>query len=235
MTDYRDRLIIALDVDSVGRARSIISDLDEAVSFYKIGYQLALAGGLELARELKSEGKSVFLDMKLLDIDNTITKGVGSAVALGVDMLTIHAYPKAMKAAVEGASGSGLCLLGVTVLTSMDDNDLKDAGYAQDAVSLVRKRAEQARDTGMGGIVCSAREAAEVRTIVGPQMAVVTPGIRPAGADIGDQKRIVTPSDAIGSGASHLVVGRPVTAVTDPISAVRLIGNEIEAALASSA
>lgn len=235
MTDYRDRLIIALDVDGVDRARSIISALDEAVSFYKIGYQLALAGGLDLARELKSGGKSVFLDMKMLDIDNTITKGVESAVILGVDMLTIHAYPKAMRAAVEGASGSSLCLLGVTVLTSMDDADLKNAGYAIGAASLVKERAEQAREAGMGGIVCSAREAAEVRNIVGPDMAVVTPGIRPAGADVGDQKRIVTPGDAICSGASHLVVGRPVTAVADPVSAVRSIGSEIEAALASKA
>ncbi|MEM7461631.1 MAG: orotidine-5'-phosphate decarboxylase [Pseudomonadota bacterium] len=234
MTDYRDRLIIALDVDGVERARQIIQALGDNISFYKIGYQLALAGGLELAGELKSEGKSVFLDMKMLDIDNTITKGVASAKALGVDMLTIHAYPKAMKAAVEGASGSDLCLLAVTVLTSMDDSDLEDAGYGQDAASLVARRAKQARDTGMGGIVCSAREAAEVRKIVGPDMSIVTPGIRPAGADIGDQKRIVTPGVAIDAGASHLVVGRPVTAVDDPVSAALSIGAEIQEALGDS-
>ncbi|MGI9401153.1 MAG: orotidine-5'-phosphate decarboxylase [Rhizobiaceae bacterium] len=231
MTDYRDRLIIALDLDNVDDARSIISTLGEAVTFYKIGYQLALAGGLELARELKSDGKSVFLDMKMLDIDNTITKGVESAARIGVDMLTIHAYPKAMKAAVEGAAGSNLCLLGVTVLTSMDDDDLKDAGYAEDAATLVKERARQAHEAGMGGVVCSAREATEVRNIVGPDMAVVTPGIRPAGADAGDQKRIVTPGDAISAGASHLVVGRPVTAVEDPVSAVQSIGEEIDRVL----
>ncbi len=235
MKDYRDRLIIALDVDGVEQARQIIQALGDNISFYKIGYQLALAGGLDLARELKSDGKSVFLDMKMLDIDNTIEKGVASATALGVDMLTIHAYPKAMKAAVEGASGSDICLLAVTVLTSMDDSDLQDAGYGQDAASLVARRAQQARDAGMGGIVCSAREASEVRKTVGPDMAVVTPGIRPAGADIGDQKRIVTPGVAIEAGASHLVVGRPVTAVEDPVSAAQSIGAEIEAALGDSA
>lgn len=213
------RLIVALDLASVGEARALVEQLGETVSFYKIGYRLAFAGGLDLARELKAQGKSVFLDMKLLDIDNTIAQGVQSVVAMGVDMLTIHAYPKAMAAAVAAARGSNVTLLAVTVLTSMDDHDLSDAGYHDSATGLVLKRARQAREAGMGGIVCSAAEAEAVREIVGSDMAIVTPGIRPAGADKGDQKRIVTPADALAGGASHLVVGRPIIAAPDPVTA----------------
>ncbi|MEL6818892.1 MAG: orotidine-5'-phosphate decarboxylase [Pseudomonadota bacterium] len=222
------RLIVALDVPSVADATAIIEELDDLVGFYKIGHQLGFAGGLALVSVLKSAGKSVFLDMKLLDIDNTIEKGVGSIINLGVDMLTIHAYPKAMAAAVKAARGSDICLLGVTVLTSMDNTDLDDAGYAGSAEELVAKRANQARDAGMGGIVCSAAEARKVRDIVGPQMAVVTPGIRPAGAAANDQKRIVTPRDAIAAGASHLVVGRPISAAKDRVAAAKAILAEIE-------
>jgi orotidine-5'-phosphate decarboxylase len=233
VNSYQDRLIVALDVDGTDRARALVEMLGDTVSFYKIGYQLALAGGLSLASELKTAGKSVFLDMKLLDIDNTVARGVESAVALGVDMLTIHAYPKAMAAAVEGAAGSPLCLLAVTVLTSMDDADLAEAGYSLSASDLVKIRANQARVAGMGGIVCSAHEAAMVRQIVGPDMAVVTPGIRPAGTEAGDQKRLVTPGDAIRAGATHLVVGRPVNAAADPVAAVRTIGQEIDLAVSA--
>ncbi len=211
----RDRLIVALDVPSVKDAGAIVSELGDAVSFYKIGYQLAFAGGLDFSNDLLASGKQVFLDMKLLDIDNTIAKAVDNIARLGVSMLTIHAYPKAMRAASEAAMGSPLCLLGVTVLTSMDDADLAEAGYASDAASLVARRAAQARDAGMGGIVCSPEEAAAVRRIMGPDMALVTPGIRPAGADKGDQKRVATPGDAIAAGASHLVVGRPITGAND--------------------
>lgn len=211
----RDRLIVALDVPTIGEAGKIVEELGEAVSFYKIGYQLAFAGGLDLARELTGAGKHVFLDMKLLDIDNTIAKAVENVARMGVSMLTLHAYPKAMSAAVEAAQGSPLVLLGVTVLTSMDDADLIDAGYNMNAGELVAMRAAQARAAGMGGIVCSAQEAAAVRKIVGLDMALVTPGIRPAGAEKGDQKRVVTPADAISAGASHLVVGRPITAAVD--------------------
>jgi orotidine-5'-phosphate decarboxylase len=144
---------------------------------------------------------------------------VENVVKMGVSMLTLHAYPKAMRAAVEAARGSQLVLLGVTVLTSMDDADLIDAGYSLDAAKLVSMRAVQARAAGMGGIVCSAQEASSVRKIIGPEMALVTPGIRPTGADRGDQKRVVTPADAIASGASHLVVGRPITAAADRATA----------------
>ena len=176
----RERLIVGLDVPTLAEAEKVVRDLDGVVSFYKIGYQLAFAGGLDLARELAAGGTGVFLDMKLLDIDNTVARGVESIAKMGVSMLTLHAYPKAMRAAVEAARGSDLTLLGVTVLTSMDEQDLVEAGYEYDPHTLVLRRAEQALGAGMGGIVCSADEAAAVRRIVGPELAVVTPGIRPA-------------------------------------------------------
>jgi len=225
------RLIVALDVDRPDQARRIVETLGEEVGFYKIGYQLAYSGGLELARELKSAGKNVFLDLKLLDIDNTVAKGVESVLRLGADMLTIHAYPKAMAAAVAAAKDSSLCLLGVTVLTSMDDGDLREAGYATGATELVRHRARQALEAGMGGIVCAAPEASVVRGIVGGKFAVVTPGIRPAGSAGDDQKRTATPASAIAEGATHLVVGRPITAAGDPLQAARLILEQMRTAL----
>lgn len=229
----RERLIVALDVPTVGEAEALVRTLGDTISFYKIGYQLAFAGGLELARDLLRDGKSLFLDMKLLDIDNTVAHGVENVAKMGVNMLTLHAYPKAMRAAVEAAKGSNLCLLGVTVLTSMDGADLKDAGYETDPRSLVLKRAEQAREAGMGGIVCSAEESAAVRSIIGPDMALVTPGIRPAGADAGDQKRVVTPGDAIRNGSSHLVVGRPIVKAVDPVAAAKGILDEMTLALSA--
>ncbi|MFC3206016.1 MAG: orotidine-5'-phosphate decarboxylase [Mesorhizobium sp.] len=226
----RDRLIVGLDVPTVAEAQKAVRELGDSVSFYKVGYQLVFAGGLEFARDLAAEGKKVFLDMKLLDIDNTVAKGVENVARMGMTMLTLHAYPKAMRAAVEAARGSGLCLLGVTVLTSMDAADLAEAGYADDPQTLVARRARQAREAGMGGIVCSAAEAKAVREIVGPDMAVVTPGIRPAGADHGDQKRVVTPADAIRNGSSHLVVGRPIVGAVDRQGAARAILAEMGAA-----
>jgi orotidine-5'-phosphate decarboxylase len=226
----REKLIVGLDVPTVAEAETAVRDLDGVISFYKIGYQLAFAGGLDFARELASDGKKIFLDMKLLDIDNTVAKGVENIVKMGVSMLTLHAYPKAMRAAVEAAKGSDLCLLGVTVLTSMDEQDLIDAGYEYDPHTLVLRRAEQALGAGMGGIVCSADEAAAVRKVVGPELAVVTPGIRPAGADHGDQKRVMTPADAIRAGASHLVVARPIVKAPDRRAAAAAILAEMTAA-----
>lgn len=219
----RDRLIVGLDVPDLKAAGDIVGTLGDTVSFYKIGYQLAFAGGLGFASELVQSGKKVFLDMKLLDIDNTVAKGVENIVKMGVSMLTLHAYPKAMQAAVAAARGSDLCLLGVTVLTSMDQQDMIDAGYEHDPHTLVLIRAEQALHAGMGGIVCSAAEASAVRKIVGPDLAVVTPGIRPKGADVGDQKRVMTPADALRAGASHLVVARPIVAAGDPKAAAEAI------------
>lgn len=226
----RDRLIVGLDVPTLKQAEQAVRDLEGVVSFYKIGYQLAFAGGLDFARELASGGTSVFLDMKLLDIDNTVAKGVENVVRMGVSMLTLHAYPKTMKAAVAAARGSDLCLLAVTVLTSMDEQDVIDAGYEYDPHTLVLRRSEQALHAGMGGIVCSAGEASAVRRIVGPDMAVVTPGIRPAGSDHGDQKRVMAPADAIRAGSSHLVVGRPIVGATDRRAAAQAILDEMASA-----
>ncbi len=155
--DTRDRLIVGLDLPTVDEAERMVETLGDTVGFYKIGYQLVFAGGLPFAQALARAGKKVFLDVKLLDIDNTIAHGVENIAKMGMTMMTLHAYPKAMRAAVKAAEGSGLCLLGVTVLTSMDQADLTEAGYATDPQSLVKLRAEQARDAGMGGIVCSAR------------------------------------------------------------------------------
>ncbi|QRM43368.1 orotidine-5'-phosphate decarboxylase [Rhizobium sp. BG4] len=229
----RERLIVGLDVPTLGEAEKIVSTLGDDVLFYKIGYQLVFAGGLEFARELAQSGKKIFLDMKLLDIDNTIASGVENIVKMGMSMLTLHAYPKAMKAAVEAARGSDLCLLGVTVLTSMDEQDLISAGYEYDPHTLVLRRAEQALAAGMGGIVCSAEESSAVRKIVGPNMAVVTPGIRPAGSEKGDQKRVMTPADALKAGSSHLVVARPIVKAADPREAARAILSEMDAALSA--
>lgn len=229
--DARDRLIVGLDVPTVAQAETLVSTLGDDVLFYKIGYQLAFAGGLELARDLSQSGKKIFLDMKLLDIDNTIASAVDNIVKMGMTMLTLHAYPKAMQAAVDAAKGSDLCLLGVTVLTSMDNQDLLDAGYNQDAKSLVLTRAAQAKAAGMGGIVCSAQEASAVRAILGPDMALVTPGIRPAGSDNGDQKRVMTPAQALIAGSSHLVVARPITQAQDPKAAAQAILAEMQTAL----
>jgi len=226
----REKLIVGLDVPSLDEAAKVVRDLEGVVSFYKIGYQLVFAGGLDFARELASGGTHVFLDMKLLDIDNTVAKGVENIVRMGVSMLTLHAYPKAMRAAVEAAKGSDLTLLGVTVLTSMDNDDLVEAGYGMDTRSLVLRRAEQALAAGMGGIVCAADEAWSVREAVGPDLAVVTPGIRPAGAAHGDQKRVMTPAQAIRAGASHLVVARPIVAAPDRRAAAQAILAEMASA-----
>ncbi len=229
-----DRLIVGLDLPTVSAARTAVKELGDAVSFYKIGHQLAFApereNGLHLAQDLIAAGKKVFLDLKLLDIDNTVANGVKSIVGMGMTMLTLHAYPKAMRAAVEAAGNSDLILLGVTVLTSMDDADLIEAGYAHNAADLVAMRARQAREAGMGGVVASALEAETIRTIVGPDMAIVTPGIRPAGSDAGDQKRVMTPAQALAAGATHLVVARPIIAAPDRRAAAEAIVAEMAAA-----
>ncbi len=226
--DARERLIVALDLPSVQAAEGMVSRLGESVLFYKIGYQLAFAGGLPFAAGLIAAGKQVFLDLKLHDIGNTVTKGVESVAQLGATFLTVHAYPQTMKAAVEGKRGSALRILAVTVLTSYDDADLAAAGYDLTVQELAAARAQQARDTGIDGLVCSAEEAASLRSIAGPGMVLVTPGIRPAGSATGDQKRIMTPSRAIEAGADYLVVGRPVVEAADPKRAADAIVAEIE-------
>ncbi|MFL6792985.1 MAG: orotidine-5'-phosphate decarboxylase, partial [Bradyrhizobium sp.] len=207
----KDRLIVALDLPGIGAAEAMIATLGDSVNFYKIGYQLAYAGGLPLARQLASGGKKVFVDLKLHDIGNTVARGVESIATLGATFLTVHAYPQTMKAAVEARAGSDLKILAVTVLTSYDDGDLHAAGYRLSVSDLVEARAQQAQVLGVDGLVSSPEEAASLRKIVGHQMSVVTPGIRPAGTAAGDQKRIMTPARAIAAGADYLVVGRPIT------------------------
>jgi orotidine-5'-phosphate decarboxylase len=225
----RQRLIVALDVSSVEAAQAVVARLGDAVSFYKIGYQLAYAGGLGYVPALIGAGKRVFLDLKLHDIGHTVAQGVKSVAKSGASFLTVHAYPQTMKAAVEAREGN-LRILAVTVLTSYDDADLAAAGYDVTVPELVAERAAQARDIGVDGVVCSAEEAANIRSIVGTKLKLVTPGIRPAGAEAGDQKRIMTPAAAIAAGADYLVVGRPIVAAADPKAAAQAIVAEIAAA-----
>lgn len=226
----RDRLIVALDLSSVEAAEAMIGRLGDAVTFYKIGYQLAYAGGLPLVQKLAGSGKKVFLDLKMHDIGNTVARGVESVAKLGATFLTVHAYPQTMKAAVE-ARGPNLKILAVTVLTSYDDGDLHAAGYRLNVSDLVEARAQQAQVLGVDGIVCSPEEAAHLHKIVGHQMHLVTPGIRPAGSATGDQKRIMTPGRAIAAGADYLVVGRPILEAADPRAAAEAIHAEITQSL----
>jgi orotidine-5'-phosphate decarboxylase len=227
----RDRLIVALDLPDVAVAESMIARLGDSVTFYKIGYQLGYAGGLPLVRRLADAGKKVFADLKLHDIGNTVARGVESVAKSGATFLTVHAYPQTMKAAAEGRAESGLKILAVTVLTSYDDGDLHAAGYRLGVSDLVEVRARQAQVLGVDGLVCSPEEAAALRKVVGHQMVLVTPGIRPAGTATGDQKRIMTPSRAIAAGADYLVVGRPVMEAADPRAAAEAIQAEIMQAL----
>jgi orotidine-5'-phosphate decarboxylase len=229
--DSHDRLIVGLDLPTLAEAEAMVARLGDTVSFYKIGLQLVFAGGLVFAGDLAKSGKKVFLDVKLLDIDNTVAGAVSNIVRMGLDFVTIHAYPKTMRTAVAARGDAPLGLLGVTVLTSMDDGDLERAGYAGKVADLVVKRARDAREAGMDGIVCSPVEVARVRAAVGPDIALVTPGIRPAGAATGDQKRVTTPADAIRAGADYLVVARPIIRADDPRAAAEAIQAEIAAAV----
>jgi orotidine-5'-phosphate decarboxylase len=231
----RDRLIVALDVPSVAKAEATVAALGDGVGFYKVGLQLIFAGGIAFAERLVRSGKQVFLDAKLLDIDNTVAGAVESIAALGMTFLTVHAYPLAMRSAVMARGRARLKLLGVTVLTSMNEADLVDAGYAGPLSRLVESRAADAAAAGMDGVVASPAEAAMVRRIVGTEMVIVTPGIRPAGADAGDQKRAATPGAAIRAGADYLVVGRPIVSAADPRDAAEAIVEEIAAAIAERA
>jgi orotidine-5'-phosphate decarboxylase len=229
--DLRDRLIVALDMASVAEAEALVDALGATVGVYKIGYRLGYAGGLAFAERLIEAGMKVFLDLKLHDIGNTVVEGVQSVSALGATFLTVHAYPQTMRAAVAGKGSSPLKILAVTVLTSYDDRDAAEGGYAGSVFDLVAEKSAQARDIGIDGIVCAATEAERVRGIIGPDRLIVTPGIRPVGSDSGDQKRIVTPAMAIRSGVDHLVVGRPITSAPDPRAVAEAILDEIAQAL----
>jgi orotidine-5'-phosphate decarboxylase len=228
--DPRHRLIVALDVSSLGEAQAVVEELDDAVTFYKIGYQLGFAGGLPLAEGLVRAGKQVFLDLKLHDIGHTVAKGVESVARTGATFLTVHGYPQTMQAAAAARAGSTLRLLAVTVLTSYDDADLTAAGYAFGVAALAQRRAEQACALGIDGLVCAAEEVAALRAAIPPQTLLVTPGIRPSGSLVGDQKRVMTPADAIAAGADYLVVGRPILTASDRRGAAAAIVAEIAAA-----
>src|ERR1700694_5100259 len=228
----RDRLIVALDLPGVALAEAMVARLGDSVSFYKIGYQLAYAGGLPLVRQLADSGKKGFGDLKLHDIGNTVARGVESVAALGATFLTVHAYPQTMKAAVEARAGSALKILAVTVLPSYDDGDLHAAGYRLGVSDLAEARAQQAQVLGIDGLVCSPEEAALLRKLAGHPMKLVTRGTRPAGPPAGDQKRVMTPGRAVSAGADYLVVGRPVMEAADPRAAADAIQAEIVQALA---
>jgi orotidine-5'-phosphate decarboxylase len=224
----RDRVIVALDISDVEAAEKAVWALGDSINFYKIGYELVMAGGLALAEDLVHSGKKVFLDMKLHDIGNTVMHATQRAAKLGATFLTVHAFPQTMRAAVEGRGDSDLDILAVTVLTSWDDDDLKDAGYSATVPELVARRAAQAEAIGVDGLVCSPAEAKDLRQRLGAKMMLVTPGIRPTGSEKGDQKRIMTPSDAIKAGVDYMVIGRPILAAENPKAAAEKIVEEIE-------
>ena len=224
-----DRLIVALDVSTIADARRLVGRLGAGVTFYKIGLELVMAGGLALVRELTDTGKRVFLDMKLLDIETTVERATRNAAAAGATFLTVHAQDaKTLRAALAGRAGTKLKVLGVTVLTNLEAADLSQQGIVAEPADLVARRAELASTVGCDGVVVSGLEAARVRAIVGARTTIVTPGIRLPGADVGDQARVSPPRQAIAAGADHLVVGRPITCAEDPAAAVRLFLQEIE-------
>jgi orotidine-5'-phosphate decarboxylase len=225
------RLIIALDLPTAEAAQEAIDAIGPAGGFYKIGYQLMPVGGLALAKRLTAEGKKVFLDFKFHDIGATVERGVKSICKLGGDFLTVHAEPDVLKGAVAGRGDDArLKILGVTVLTSLNRDCLRQSGIDMPVEALVLKRAEFAAETGADGVIASAQEAAAIRARFGDALTIVTPGIRPIGADANDQSRIATPAGAIAAGADYLVVGRPILAADDRAAAARAILAEIEAA-----
>jgi len=224
-----DQLIIALDLPDVDAAQGVVDALGAAGTFYKIGYQLTPVGGFELAARLSDVGKKVFLDLKFHDIGATVARGVESVCKLGADFLTVHAEPDVLKGAVEGRGDDRrLKILGVTVLTNLDQESLKRSGIDMAVCDLVLKRAEFAAETGADGVIASAREAPAIKARFADALLIVTPGIRPAGAAANDQKRVVTPADAVKAGADYLVVGRPIVASADPKAAAAAISNDIK-------
>jgi len=231
MTDARERLIIALDVSSAAAAQKIVAAVGDSACLYKVGKQLFTAEGPAIVRDLVASGRRVFLDLKFHDIPNTVAAAVAEAAKLKVSMLTVHASggSRMLKAATEAAASPPAkpLVLAVTVLTSFRDADVQEVGFSGRVMDNVLRLAQLARANGCGGIVTSAKEAAEVRRELGAGFAIVTPGVRPAGSDVGDQARVATPAEAIAAGASHIVVGRPITAAADPAAAARAIVDEM--------
>jgi orotidine-5'-phosphate decarboxylase len=230
----RDRLIVALDVPTVDDARALVATLGDEVTFYKVGLELVMRGGLDFARGLTATGKRVFLDMKLLDISNTVERAVGNAAETGANFLTVHGTDtRTLKAAVAGCAGTSLKILAVTVLTNLDTADLAEQGISATPAELVERRARLAQAAGCHGVIASGREAAAVRAATGPGFLIVTPGIRMPEGDVGDQQRVATPASAISDGADYLVVGRPITQARDPVAAARTFVDEIGRAQSS--
>ncbi|WP_296816268.1 orotidine-5'-phosphate decarboxylase [Brevundimonas sp.] len=226
------RLIVGLDLPSLDLAREMVARLGETVSFYKVGLTLlARPGGVAFAHELRANGKQVFQDWKLHDIGAQVEGAARSVADGGCDLVTVHAEPQVMRGAVKGRGSAETRILAVTVLTSLSDADLGEIGYGETAAALVERRVRQALDCGVDGVVSSPHEAARVRQLAAeagrPEFLVVTPGVRPSGADAGDQQRIASPADALRAGAGHLVVARPVIAAPDPRAAAQAILSEM--------
>lgn len=232
-----DRLIVALDVPNALAGQQLADRLGDAVSFYKIGLGMLTGGGLALANELKQEhGKRIFLDMKLFDIGATVESAVRGLSQFDLDFLTVHGDPHVVRAAKEGAAASNMKILAVTILTSLDRNDLNDCLIQDgDIPDLVRTRADLAFEAGADGVIASPQEASLIRSLPSSKdRLIVTPGVRPAGADLGDQKRVATPAQAIANGADHVVVGRPVWKAADPRAAAKAILQELSSPQAHS-
>lgn len=233
-TDPRDRLFVALDVPDAHSGRVLVERIGDAATAYKLGLELLFGGALGLIDDLRRSRRSIFLDMKLLDIPNTVERATANIAELGVDYLTVHGVDrKTLDAAVRGRGQSQLKLLAVTVLTSLNADDLRQQGIAdgRTTADLVLDRARMARDAGFDGVIAAGTEAQAIRALTGPGFLIVTPGIRRASDAVGDQARVVTPRRAIADGASHLVVGRPITAATDPAAAARAFASDIAEAL----
>jgi orotidine-5'-phosphate decarboxylase len=233
MTDARDRVIVALDVPSLDDAERLVEHLGDTVTFYKIGMELAYIGGIPFGQRLIKAGKKVFFDLKLHDIPNTVERATAQIAETGATFMTVHAYPQTLAAAAQGTKGSALGILGVSVLTSMSEDDAARAGYGMGIADLVRRRARQAQENHAAGLVCSPLEIGAVRETIGQSLKIVTPGVRPAGSASGDQKRVMTPGDAIRAGADHLVVGRPITQAADPVAAAKAVVMEVATALSA--
>jgi orotidine-5'-phosphate decarboxylase len=230
----KDRLIVALDMPGLEEARRLVDTLGDNVTFYKVGLELLFAGGLDLAQDLRHARKRVFLDMKLLDIGNTVARAVANASELGLDFLTVHGHDmKTLEAAVSGRGTSRLKLLAVTVMTNLTAADLTQQGSRHSPAELVLHRARMAREAGFDGVIASGQEAAGIRAAVGPGFLIVTPGIRLTGGTTDDQERVMTPEHAIAAGADHIVVGRPITQASDPAGAAATFQNHIHAAISA--
>lgn len=225
-----DPFILALDFESADRARELVRTVGDAASFYKVGLELYAAAGMPFVEELLGLGKQVFLDLKLHDIGETVKRATAVIARSGVTFLTVHASVSVMRAAVDARGASNLRLLAVTVLTSLDDADLREDGYDRGGRELVEMRARQAVELRVDGVVASALEAARIRQLAGPDLLLVTPGVRSRGSAAGDQKRVATPAEALRDGADYLVIGRQVTRAADPVAALCLLRQEIEAA-----